>query len=66
MRAALLIACLVAVPSFAAKGVRGYVTKRGTYVAPSYRTSADGRKSNNYSTKGNFNPYSGKQGTKSP
>ena len=44
--------------------VRSYTTKRGTYVAPSYRSNPDHIKSNNYSAKGNYNPYSGKKGYK--
>lgn len=44
--------------------VRGYTKKDGTYV-PSYeRTKPDGSKTNNFSTKGNTNPYTGKEGTK--
>lgn len=46
--------------------VRGYYTKRGTYVAPYHRTKANSTKLDNYSTKGNINPYTGKAGTKSP
>ena len=42
--------------------VRGYMKKNGTYVMPHQRTAPDGRKSNNYSTKGNFNPYTGEAG----
>lgn len=48
-----------------AKMVNGYVKKNGTYVSPSYRTKADSSFYNNYSTKGNVNPYSGKKGYKS-
>jgi len=44
--------------------VRGYTTKRGTYVAPHHRTGADGTRANNWSHAGNVNPYTGKQGTK--
>lgn len=44
--------------------VSGHVTKRGTYVAPTRATNPDGRKSNNYSHKGNVNPYNGEKGTK--
>lgn len=43
-----------------------YIKKNGTYVAPSLRTSPDRTKLNNYSTKGNVNPYSGKAGTVDP
>jgi len=43
-----------------------YVKKNGTYVAPSLRTTPDHTKLNNYSTKGNVNPYTGKAGTVDP
>lgn len=46
--------------------VRGYFKQNGTYVAPHIRTSPDRSIWNNYSTKGNFNPYSGQQGTVNP
>jgi hypothetical protein len=44
--------------------VRGYVRKNGTYVAPYHATNRNGTKNDNYSTKGNVNPYTGKTGTK--
>lgn len=44
--------------------VKGYTKKSGKYVAPHYRTAPDKKKSNNWSTKGNVNPYTGKKGTK--
>lgn len=44
----------------------GYVTKDGTYVAPSMATNPNATKLDNYSTKGNVNPYSGKEGTVDP
>jgi hypothetical protein len=44
--------------------VRGYTTKNGTYVAPYKRTTRDGTQTNNYSTSGNTNPYTGRTGTK--
>jgi hypothetical protein len=49
-----------------AKGVhvRGHTTKSGQYVSPHMRTSPDFRRLNNWSTKGNINPYTGKAGTK--
>src|SRR3954453_2118311 len=46
--------------------VHGYTTKSGTYVAPHYRSSPDSNPFNNYSTKGNVNPYTGQAGTKNP
>src|SRR5437764_245341 len=44
--------------------VGGYTTRSGTYVAPHYRSAPDSSKANNWSTKGNANPYTGKAGTK--
>ena len=46
--------------------VHGYTKKDGTYVAPHYRSSPDSNPYNNYSTRGNVNPYTGQVGTKSP
>lgn len=43
--------------------VKGYYKpSTGTYVMPSYRTAPNKTKIDNYSTKGNYNPYSGKSG----
>lgn len=42
--------------------VHGYMTKRGTYVSPHYRSDPDHFRYNNYSSKGNYNPYTGKKG----
>lgn len=44
----------------------GYVTKKGTYVAPSYKTTPNKSKIDNYSSKPNVNPYTGKSGTVDP
>lgn len=44
--------------------VRGYTRKDGTYVKPHYRTSPNSTRNDNYSTKGNINPYTGEYGTK--
>jgi len=43
-----------------------YKPSTGRYVAPSYRTSPNKTKFDNYSAKGNYNPYTGKKGYKSP
>jgi len=43
-----------------------YKPSTHTYVAPSYRTSPNKTKLDNYSTKGNYNPYTGKKGYVSP
>src|SRR6478735_11525203 len=44
--------------------VRGYYRKDGTYVRPHMRSDPDGNFNNNWSTKGNINPYTGEEGTK--
>ena len=47
--------------------VKGYYKpSTGSYVSPSYRTSPNKYKIDNYSAKGNYNPYSGKKGTVNP
>lgn len=46
---------------------RGYwKPSSGTYVAGHFKTKSDSTRFNNYSTKGNYNPYTGKKGYKSP
>ena len=42
--------------------VNGYYKSNGTYVKPYYRSNPDGFKNNNWSTVGNTNPYTGKEG----
>jgi len=44
--------------------VNGYTKQDGTYVDSYQRTKANNTDSDNYSTKGNYNPYSGKTGSK--
>lgn len=59
-----LICFAFTVPQFAQVKVRGYTKKDGTYVAPHYRSNPNSTKLDNWSTKGNINPYTGKAGTK--
>jgi len=49
--------------SFADEFVRGYVRKDGTYVQPHYRSSPNRSTLDNYSTRGNVNPYTGERGS---
>ncbi len=51
-------------PVLADVSVSGYYRKNGTYVAPYHRSSPDGDFSNNWSTRGNINPYTGQEGSK--
>ncbi|NDG67347.1 MAG: hypothetical protein EBY23_10660 [Actinobacteria bacterium] len=48
----------------ASHSIKGHTTKDGKYVAPSHATNPNGTKTDNYSQKGNVNPYTGKEGTK--
>lgn len=50
--------------AIADSSVSGYVKRDGTYVPPYIRSSPDGTNLNNYSTQGNYNPYSGSPGTR--
>lgn len=43
--------------------VDGYNRKDGTYVEPYYRTKANDTIEDNYSTRGNQNPWTSKRGT---
>ena len=64
--AALLIGFTLVSEAFADTYVRGYYRKDGTYVQPHYRSSPDKSYNNNWSTKPNVNPYTGKRGTRTP
>ncbi len=67
--ALLLALCAMLFASLAEAGgvrVRGYTRKDGTYVAPHYRSAPNSSKLDNYSTRGNYNPYTGKTGTVDP
>lgn len=48
-----------------AGSVDGYFNRSGTYVAPHYQSRSNGTVTDNYSFKGNANPYSGTTGTDS-
>lgn len=61
----LLGALLSIATSLSAEYVSGYTKSNGTYVSGYNRSSANYTKSDNYSTKGNVNPYTGEAGTKS-
>jgi hypothetical protein len=46
--------------------VQPYTTNRGTYVAPHYQTNPNSTQYDNYGTRGNYNPYTGTFGTRTP
>lgn len=54
----------IATAAHAQTFVNGYTRSNGTYVAPHYRSTADGIAANNWSTAGNVNPYTGAVGTR--
>lgn len=63
----LIAVASVAFPALANDhAVKGYVKKDGTYVAPTVATNPNSTKVDNYSSKGNVNPATGKEGTVDP
>ena len=46
--------------------VRGYARHNGTYVAPHRQTDPNHTQYDNWSSKGNINPYTGRRGYKAP
>ena len=69
----LAVALFIGVLSFSASvearttRVGGYYKpSTGRYVAPHYKTTPNYSKFDNFSTKGNYNPYTGKKGTVDP
>ncbi len=63
---ALCIAVATPALSQGRHSVRGYTRKDGTYVAPHMRTNPNSTRTDNWSTRGNVNPYTGREGTKDP
>ena len=64
--ALLMVVGLITPIASAQQRVRGYMRSNGTYVQPYYKTRANSTRFDNYSTKGNYNPYSGRRGYKNP
>lgn len=64
--AAILIGLAAALPMAASADVYvdGHYRSDGTYVPGHYRSSPDSSRLNNWSTRGNVNPYTGERGTK--
>jgi hypothetical protein len=52
--------------SSSSNSVRGYTKKDGTYIAPHKRTNPNQTQRDNWSSKPNYNPYTGKEGKKEP
>ena len=58
----MLAMCIFSTQAFADTYVRGYTRSDGTYVNGYYRSSPNHTKLDNFSTKGNYNPYTGQKG----
>lgn len=65
MAAALALVSLSTVAQ-ADQYVNGYYRNNGTYVQPYQRTAPNNTMQDNYSTRGNVNPYTGQAGTVDP
>lgn len=61
-------AALISAGAFATDShpVRGHTDKNGTYVPPHRQTNPNETERDNYGSKGNTNPWTGKEGTKEP
>lgn len=59
-------AALLSASAWAQVYVKPHVTKDGTVVDGYFKTAPNDTKMDNYSTKGNVNPYTGKAGTVDP
>lgn len=46
--------------------VQGHTNQNGTYVQPHMQTNPDNSRTNNWSSQGNTNPYTGQAGTQNP
>lgn len=55
---------LVSFSAIADNWVNGYQRRDGTYVQGHYKTESNNTRNDNYSTRGNINPYTGSYGTK--
>lgn len=66
MKIMFLLLTIMSAPVFADQFVSGYVRSDGTYVEPHFRSSPDSSTYNNYSSRGNSNPYTGERGTVDP
>ena len=63
----IIVIALLSVPiSFAQTWVDGYYKKDGTYVPGHFKSNSNSTTFDNYSTKGNVNPFTGEKGYKEP
>lgn len=55
--------CIFSLSVLADVNVKGYQRSDGTYVQPHQRSNPNNSTNDNWSTKGNSNPYTGERGT---
>jgi hypothetical protein len=60
-----IVALAVGVSGASAGSVSGYYRSNGTYVAPHFQSNRDSTVTDNYSFRGNANPYTGRVGSNS-
>ena len=63
---AVLISFSISISEARSVRVKSSITKTGKYRPSHMRTSPNRTKMDNWSTKGNVNPYTGKKGNKNP
>lgn len=61
----ILLAALTTL-AFADNYVRGHIRRDGTYVQPHFKSEPNNTNLDNYSTRGNVNPYTGDRGYEQP
>jgi len=61
-----LLLLSLTLPAFPSQRVGSYYRHDGTYVKSYYRSSPNYTRMDNYSTQGNYNPYTGSYGTRNP
>ena len=61
-----LVLCLLSYPCFSDQYVSPYVRSDGTYVEGHMRSSPNNSTFDNYSSRGNTNPYTGERGSRNP
>lgn len=68
MRRMFVSLAIILVPAsvFAQTHVNGHYRRDGTYVPPHLRTNPNDTRLDNWSTRGNVNPYTGRTGTVDP
>jgi hypothetical protein len=62
----LVVLCGVSAGAVAQTYVQPYTDKNGTYHQGHYRSAPNNTDLDNYNTKGNYNPYTGETGTRTP